>query len=64
MYEIIIDGSMNENKHIENETLRSATNLIAYAMEAGKQAVMCAAYNLNCVAENEYYLIGGFKTMA
>lgn len=64
MYEIIIDGSMNANKHIENDELRVATELIAYAMEAGKQAVMCAAYNLHYVSKNEYYLLGGFKSMA
>lgn len=64
MYEIIIDGSMNVNKNIENVTLRDATNLIAYAMNAGKQAVMCVAETLSWVAENEYYLLGGFKSMA
>ena len=64
MYEIIIDGSINQNKNIENVTLRDATNLIAYAMNAGKQAVMCVAETLSWVAENEYYLLGGFKSMA
>lgn len=63
MYEIIIDGSMNSNKKIENEKLRNATAIIAYAMNAGKQAVMCVAYTLNEVAQSETYLLGGFKSM-
>ena len=63
MYEIIIDGSMNPNKEIENEKLRNATAIIAYAMNAGKQAVMCVAYTLNEVAKSEAYLLGGFKSM-
>lgn len=63
MYEIIIDGSMNTNKRIENEKLRNATAMIAYAMNAGKQAVMCVAYTLHEVDYTETYLLGGFKSM-